>query len=140
MSGLAYDEQKVRLLFRDMGMPDDVLEKPSRTLSKGQTQKLGLAACLLSGRELYVLDEPMSGLDPLARAEVKRLLQTLKNQRKTIFFTSHSLADIEEICDHMLVLNQGSIVFSGAPQELCRRHRELTLEQAFLRCIGSSDG
>ena len=137
MSQAHYDEAAVRTLFYDLDMPDDALEKPSRSLSKGMTQKLGLAACLLSGRDLYVLDEPMSGLDPQARARVKMLFRSLKGRGKTILFTSHSLADIGEICDHMLVLHQGSIAFSGAPDELRGRYEESTLERAFLRCIGS---
>jgi ABC-2 type transport system ATP-binding protein len=137
MSQSDYHEDAVRALFREMDLPDDALEKPSRALSKGTTQKLGLAGCLLSGKDLYVLDEPMSGLDPQARARVKTLFQTLRGQGKTMLFTSHSLADIGEICDHMLVLHQGSIAFSGAPDDLRRRYGESTLEQAFLRCIGS---
>ncbi len=137
MSGTRYDEAAVRTLFRDLDMPGDALEKPSRLLSKGMTQKLGLAASILSGKDLYVLDEPMSGLDPQARARVKTLFRGLKGQGRTMLFTSHSLADIEEICDHMLVLHQGSIVFSGAPNDLRRSYEESTLERAFLRCIGS---
>jgi ABC-2 type transport system ATP-binding protein len=137
MSGTAYDEAVVHTLFRDMDMASDALEKPSRLLSKGMTQKLGLAASFLSGKDLYVMDEPMSGLDPQARARVKTLFRGLKDRGRTMLFTSHSLADIEEICDHMLVLHQGSIVFSGAPEDLRMIHKESTLERAFLRCIGS---
>jgi len=139
LSNAAYDEARVRSVFQQIDLSEDVLEKSSRLLSKGMTQKLGLAACLMSSRDLYVLDEPLSGLDPQARARVQGLFRELREQGKTMLFTSHSLADIEEICDHMLVLHQGKIAFSGAPCELRKRHEESTLERAFLRCI-ESDG
>lgn len=139
LSDAPYDEAQVHAMFREIDLSVDVLQRSSRLLSKGMTQKLGLAACLMSGRDLYVLDEPLSGLDPQARARVRSLFGRLKDQGKTMLFTSHSLADIEEICDHMLVLHQGKIAFSGAPSELRKRHEESTLERAFLRCI-ESDG
>jgi ABC-2 type transport system ATP-binding protein len=133
-----YNETEALAVFRGIDLSEEVLEKPSRSLSKGMTQKLGLAACLMSGRDLYVLDEPLSGLDPQARSRVRGLFQELRDQGKTILFTSHSLADIEEICDHMLVLHRGKIDFSGAPRDLCVRHKESILERAFLRCIESN--
>jgi ABC-2 type transport system ATP-binding protein len=116
------------------------LRRPVRTYSKGTTQKLGLAACLASGRELYVLDEPMGGLDPRARAGVKRLLLELKAAGRTVFLTAHSLADIEEICDHMAVLHNGRLAYFGPPSGLLERHGESTLESAFLRCIEKTNG
>src|SRR5260221_287703 len=94
-----YGEAEVLSMFGDLDLERAVLDRPVRALSKGMTQKLGLAACLLSGRSLYVLDEPLSGLDPKARARVKTLLHQLKSDGKTLLLTSHSLADIEEICD-----------------------------------------
>lgn len=137
ISGLAYEETATRTMFCDLGLHVSALDKPVRSFSKGMTQKLGLAACLLSRRDFFLLDEPMTGLDPAARAKVKNLLGRLKATGKTLLFTSHSLADIDEICDHMLVLHQGSIAFSGTPRELRERFDEPTLERAFLRCIGT---
>ena len=68
-----------------------------RAYSKGMTQKLGLAACLLARKDLYILDEPTSGLDPKARALLKARFDELKRQGRTVFFTSHALADVAEI-------------------------------------------
>jgi len=130
-----YDEHRVRAMFDDLGLEASALDRPVRSYSKGMTQKLGLAGCFLLERDLYVLDEPMSGLDPSARVRVKTILSRLHAEGRTLLFTSHSLADIEEICDYMLVLHRGRFAFSGAPLALRERFGESTLENAFLKCI-----
>jgi ABC-2 type transport system ATP-binding protein len=111
------------------------LDKPVRTYSKGMTQKLGLAAAFLSGKKLLVLDEPMSGLDPKARALVKRYLQRLKTEGVTLFFSTHMLPDVEELCDRMAILHRGEVRFAGPPEECRRRFGAGTLEEAYLNCI-----
>lgn len=133
--GSAYDEERVRTMAAALDLDAAALEKPVRSYSKGMTQKLGLAVCFLSGKALYVLDEPLSGLDPKARSRVKALLQKLKSEGRTLFLTFHSLADVEEICDHMTVLDQGMLAYSGAPRGLTERFGESSLERAFLKCI-----
>jgi ABC-2 type transport system ATP-binding protein len=112
-----------------------LLDRPVRSLSKGMTQKLGLAAALYLERDLYVLDEPMSGLDPLARVAVKAALRRLHAEGRTLFLTSHVLADVEELCSSIAVLHAGRLRFQGAPAELCARYGEARLEAAFTRCI-----
>jgi ABC-2 type transport system ATP-binding protein len=111
------------------------LDRPVRTYSKGMTQKVGLAACFLSRKDLYVFDEPTSGLDPKARALFKAQLRALKSAARTVFFTSHALADVAEICDRMAVVHDGVLRFTGTPNDLCRREGTDGLEQAFLACI-----
>ena len=110
-------------------------DTPVRTFSKGMTHKLGLAACLLSGRELLVLDEPTSGLDHKARALLKNRLQAAHAAGRTVFFTSQSLAYFDELCDRMAVLHQGELRFAGTPGELRTRFGAASLEQAYLACI-----
>jgi ABC-2 type transport system ATP-binding protein len=129
------NQEDVNAMFDALDLESAALEKPVRSYSKGMTQKLGLAVCFLSGKELYVLDEPLSGLDPKARSLVKTLLQKLKSEGRTVFLTSHSLADVEEICDHMTVLDRGMIAYSGTPRGLGERYGKSSLEQAFLECI-----
>ena len=132
---VAYDEAQVIRTFERLDLAPAALDKPARTYSKGMTQKLGLAACLVSGKALYVLDEPTSGLDPKARAMLKRQLHALRDTGRTLFFTSHALADVHEICDRMAVLHQGELKFAGTPAELIEREGAADLEQAFLACI-----
>ncbi|MGH8555546.1 MAG: ABC transporter ATP-binding protein [Gammaproteobacteria bacterium] len=115
-----------------------VLREPVRHLSKGTAQKLGLAASLLSGKDLYVLDEPMSGLDPKARALFKRDLLVRKQAGLTLFFTSHMLADISALCDRMAVLHQGQILYHGAPAAFCEHFGATDIEEAYLNCVGAT--
>ena len=130
-----YDEGRVEQIFDRLDLAPTALERPARTYSKGMTQKLGLAACLLSGKPLQVLDEPTSGLDPRARALLKREVRALRDAGTTVFLTSHALADVQELCDRMAVLHRGRLRFCGTPSELIERHGCRDLESAFLACI-----
>jgi ABC-2 type transport system ATP-binding protein len=133
--GLRYDAERARAMLRELELDPAVLERPVRTLSKGMTQKLGLAAAFLLERELYVLDEPMSGLDPAARVAVKSVLRRLAAEGRTLLFTSHVLADVEELCTTIAVLDKGTVRWQGPAQGLCEKYAEARLEQAFMRCI-----
>src|SRR5688572_16050422 len=130
-----YDETRVVDTLARLGLAAAALTQPARTYSRGMTQKLRLAACLLSGKRLQVLDEPTSGLDPKARALLKRELARLRDTGHTIFFTSHALADVDEICDRMALLDGGELRFSGPPAGLIARYGGASLEDAFLACI-----
>ena len=132
---LTYDAARAQSMLRELELDADVLERPVRGLSKGMTQKLGLAASFLLERDLYVLDEPMSGLDPAARVAVKAALRRLAAEGRTLFFTSHVLADVEELCSSVAVLERGSVRWNGPPQGLCAKYGEPRLEQAFMRCV-----
>ncbi len=132
-----YDDALVKETLERLDLASSALTMPVRAYSKGMTQKLGLAACLLSGKALQLLDEPTSGLDPRARALLKHELGRLRSAGRTVFFTSHALADVQEICDRMAVLHGGRLRFAGTPAELTARYGCTDLEQAFLECIGA---
>jgi ABC-2 type transport system ATP-binding protein len=117
----------------------DALDRPVRSYSKGMTQKLGLAACLLSGRRLLVLDEPASGLDPRARAALKTALAARHTTGTTIFLTSHALADVDEMCGRMALLHDGRLLFDGSPDALRARHGAAGLEAAFLAELAADE-
>jgi ABC-2 type transport system ATP-binding protein len=136
LGGERYEEALALAILEQMHLERGVLELPVRKLSKGMTQKLGLAGCFIVARDLYVLDEPMSGLDPAARVAVKSVLRRLAAEGRTLFFTSHVLADVDELCSSIAVLERGRVRFRGAPAALCARYADPSLERAFMRCIG----
>ena len=89
-----------------------------RKYSKGMMQRLGLAQALLHDPELVILDEPMSGLDPMGRMEVRGIIRDLKAAGKTVFFSSHILSDVEALCDRVIMLHKGRKVAEGRVEEL----------------------
>ncbi len=84
-------------------------------------QRLGLARVLIHDPKVLILDEPASGLDPRARIEIRELLRELKKMGKTIMISSHILSELEEICDHVGIIENGQLVFSGTLEEIRRR-------------------
>src|SRR4030067_705689 len=92
-----------------------------RKYSKGMMQRLGLAQALLHEPELVILDEPMSGLDPVGRMEVRNLILELKASGKTVFFSSHIISDVEALCDRVIILLKGRKVAEGRVEELVGR-------------------
>jgi ABC-2 type transport system ATP-binding protein len=100
--------------------------RPVRRLSKGMLQRTGLAAALVADPELLVLDEPMSGLDPGGRREVRDIIRSERASGRTIFFSTHILADVPAICDHVAILQQGRVVVTGAIEELLSRDTHRT--------------
>ena len=129
---------KVRSACEALDLDPDALNKLVRIYSKGMAQKLGLVACLLSSKDLYVLDEPMSGLDPKARLLVKRELRRLKSEGRSVFFSTHMLSDVEELCDRMGILHGGGLQFVGTPAECLAKFGAATLEDAYLNCISAT--
>lgn len=135
MHRVVFDAGAARDLLMELDLEPAALEKPVRTYSKGMNQKLGLAACMLSRKDLQVLDEPTSGLDPRARILLKRKLNALRGEGKTIFFTSHTLADIEEMCERVAVIEGGRLRYAGTPAGLVREQNAANIEQAFMTLV-----
>lgn len=133
--GKRQDQEKIEQMLAVLDLDISALGKSVGQLSKGMSQKLGLAACLMSDRDLFILDEPMSGLDPKARAYLKQHLLDLKKQNKTLFFSTHMLADVETLCDKVAILHEGKIQFNGSPTDCCEKYGTDDFEQAYLRCV-----
>lgn len=91
------------------------------SLSRGMQQRLGLARVLIHDPKVLILDEPASGLDPRARIEIRELLRELKRMGKTIMISSHILSELEEICDHVGIIERGRLVFSGTMEGIRQR-------------------
>lgn len=105
--------------------------------SKGMKQRLGLANALIHNPPILILDEPMSGLDPMGRHQVKALIQELKSEGKTIFLSSHILSDIEELCDHIGIIHQGELLYSGNLVDFMTEGQ--TLEDRFMEVISEKN-
>jgi ABC-2 type transport system ATP-binding protein len=108
--------------------------RPLRKFSKGMLQRIGIAQALISRPEFLILDEPMSGLDPIGRKFVMDLMQELRARGVTILFSSHILSDVERLCDRVVILNQGRKVAEGTLAELLKTDsgENRTLEELFV--------
>lgn len=106
---------------------------PVRTYSKGMKQRLGLATALLHDPQIYILDEPMSGLDPLGRRMITDVILDLRKEGKTVFFSSHILSDVERLCDRIGILHKGELLFTGTIQEVVTDGA--SLEDTFVHVI-----
>jgi ABC-2 type transport system ATP-binding protein len=118
LHGSEYDQQKIDSILDGLDLDKKVLRESVNKLSKGMTQKLGLASCLLSGKSVLVLDEPMSGLDPAGRRLFRDIILGLKDEGKTVVFASHVLPDVEALCDRVAMLVDGCIRKVGTVDEL----------------------
>src|ERR1035441_6033037 len=109
-------------------------KRPIKTYSKGMQQRVGLAQALINNPDLLILDEPTSGLDPLGRMKVREIIQRLKNEGKTVFFSSHELGEVESVCDRVAIIHQGELKAIGRVTDITGKHA--SLEKAFLEIIG----
>jgi ABC-2 type transport system ATP-binding protein len=145
-------EELLRFYARIFGIPrsqadkriDELLKlvelEPARkraikTYSKGMQQRVGLAQALINNPDLLILDEPTSGLDPLGRMKVREIIQRLKNEGKTVLFSSHELGEVETVCDRVAIIKDGELKVEGRVAALVQEH-EANLEQIFLKIIG----
>lgn len=110
-------------------------KRPIKTYSKGMQQRVGLAQALINNPDLLILDEPTSGLDPIGRMKVREIIQRLKNDGKTVFFSSHELGEVETVCDRVAILADGQVKAEGPVQQLVHTYQCTTLEQVFLKII-----
>jgi ABC-2 type transport system ATP-binding protein len=125
LSGVEAEERKRRIpeLLERVGL-GEVGKKQLRKFSKGMLQRVGIAQAIVHDPEVIFLDEPMSGLDPLGRHEIRELIQNLKDQGKTIFFSTHILSDAEALCDRVAVIHKGELRGIGVVNDLRSRSSE----------------
>jgi ABC-2 type transport system ATP-binding protein len=106
--------------------------KMIRHYSKGMRQRLAFAQAVVHDPEYLFLDEPLDGLDPIGRREIKRIILDLNQRGKTIFFNSHILSDVEEICDEIGIIHRGKLLYAGGVNEFCKGK---PLEEQFVQLI-----
>lgn len=110
----------------------DARKRPLRNYSKGMQQRANFAIALINDPELLILDEPMSGLDPMGRSSIIKLIQQLKKSGKTILFCSHILEDVDRLVDDILVLHKGRNLFYGKPDDLAAQENKPSMVEAFV--------
>jgi len=134
LCGLTGSEAKtsVRDILKKVGM-DGLEKKKAAHYSKGMTQRLGLGAALLGEPEMLVLDEPVSGLDPLGVRDVRVLLEAFKKSGGTIILNSHRLSEVEKLCDSVAIMDRGRIVVKGDLAHIVQQNE--TLEDVFIRHV-----
>jgi ABC-2 type transport system ATP-binding protein len=129
------DDVRIQAAAAAIDLDSKYLKMRVGSYSKGSGQKLGIAGVLLSEQQLLVLDEPMSGLDPRARACLKAAMKAARQKGATILFSSHSLTDIDELCDSFALLHEGAIRYVGGAPNLRLQMGVDTLDAAFLKAI-----
>ena len=119
LAGMSKNDRQMRSeeMIDRVGLAD-AIDRPIGKFSKGMMQRIGLAQALLHDPELLVLDEPMSGLDPIGRKEVRDLLLEQRARGKTLLFTSHILSDVELLCDRVVIMQKGEITSEGKVHDL----------------------
>jgi ABC-2 type transport system ATP-binding protein len=128
----AAQQRRIVELLDLVGLPQAAAKKKQlRQYSKGMLQRVGMAQALINDPDVVFLDEPMSGLDPTGRFQVREIILALKREGKTIFFNSHILSDVEVICDRIAILDQGALIALGRLDELLG-----TADQYFVRGQG----
>ena len=139
LCGMPKDQIRARseMLIARVGLVD-AGNRLLRTYSKGMLQRAGIAQALLHDPDLLILDEPLTGLDPLARIHFRDLILELRQQGKTVFFSSHELSEAELICDRVAILKQGRLVLCGAVKEVAGDGQQ-NLERIFLQMLGKTD-
>ena len=120
-------------LLESVGLAD-AAKRPLRTYSKGMLQRAGIAQALLNDPDLLVLDEPFTGLDPLARIHFRELLRSLREKGKAVFFSSHELGETELLCDRVAIMKKGCCVYQGPVKDLAGDGAS-NLERLFLRTL-----
>jgi ABC-2 type transport system ATP-binding protein len=111
--------QRIPELLELVGLSQaDARKKQMRRYSKGMLQRVGMAQALINNPEMVFLDEPMSGLDPVGRYQMREIILELRTAGKTIFFNSHILSEVEQICDRVAILSQGQLISSGSLHQL----------------------
>lgn len=110
--------------------------RPLKTYSKGMQQRVGLAQALINDPDLLILDEPTSGLDPIGRMKVREIIQRVKNEGKTVFFSSHELGEVETVCDRVVIISEGELKAQGRVADLVQQYQTSSLEQVFLKVVG----
>lgn len=117
---------------------EDVLDKKIKTLSKGYMQRLSFALAILHDPDILILDEPVSGLDPLQIVEMRKYIHML-SETKTILLSTHFMQEAESLCSDIIIMHQGKMIATGSAESICASVKARTLEDAFIALVSDTD-
>jgi ABC-2 type transport system ATP-binding protein len=124
-------------LLTKVGLSEKDWDRQLRKFSKGMLQRVGLAQSLVNDPKVVFLDEPMSGLDPIGRREIRELIGDLRDEGKTVFMSTHILSDVEALCDEVAILRKGKLAATGRLDDLLLSHAGNQVFEVNLRGIDS---
>ncbi len=130
---------KSRELLGRVGLAESDWNRQLRKFSKGMLQRVGLAQSLINDPELVFLDEPMSGLDPIGRREIRELIASLRENGTTVFMSTHILSDIEALCDNVAILRKGRLAATGNLQDLLTESGENQMFEVVVKGVSAPD-
>ena len=135
----AANKARTEGLLEKVGLEDRDRSRQLRKFSKGMLQRVGLAQSLINDPEIVFLDEPMSGLDPIGRREVRELIAGLRKKGTTVFMSTHILSDVEALCDEVAILRKGKLAASGKLDDLLASHAETQIFEITFRGISADE-
>ena len=137
LNDIPVDEIKKRIrVLADIFDMNDFLEKRAGKLSKGMRQKASFARAIIHNPDVLLLDEPTSGLDVGAMREVQSFIKRQKDEGKTILFSSHTMSEVEKLCDRIAIIHKGKLAAIGTLDELFKRYQTENLEELFMGLVG----
>jgi sodium transport system ATP-binding protein len=141
LQGMATSAANARAdqLIRELGLTE-LADRPTQGYSQGERMKVAIARALVHNPQTVMLDEPTNGLDIMSTRSMRDLIRGLKAQGKCVLFSSHIMQEVAALCDRIVIIAKGHVVFQGTPDEVLQSTGLTTLEDAFLKLIGSDEG
>ncbi len=141
LHGLGNDEARRRadVLIDELGL-HALAERPTQGFSQGERMKVAIARALVHDPQTVLLDEPTNGLDIMSTRAMRELIRGLKQKGKCVLFSSHIMQEVAALCDRVVIIDKGMVVFNGTPDEALAATGLATLEDAFVKLIGSEEG
>ena len=141
LQGLAESDAQKRAdaLIDELGL-HDLAERPTQGFSQGERMKVAIARALVHNPQTVLLDEPTNGLDIMSTRAMREMIRGLKARGKCVLFSSHIMQEVAALCDRIVIINKGRVIFSGTPQEVLNETGLANLEDAFVQLIGSEEG
>lgn len=131
--------QRASALIDELGL-HDLADRPTRGFSQGERMKVAIARALVHNPQTVLLDEPTNGLDIMSTRTMREMIRGLKARGKCVLFSSHIMQEVAALCDRIVIINKGRVIFSGTPQEVLNETGLASLEDAFVELIGSEEG